>query len=901
MLRACKPLNNLMSLLSYYCLLACFLILHSSVGRSEATENFKSCATSPTYKYFEHVQYDAYMSNPEFQSLLVALRDKQQILQSLKETGSELDKRDNPLSSPDIASPQTDAYIEKQLRDLKLPTCYENPFTFWILRQYAQRVDAARQDLHLLLPSQVNLATMPTTDINAYTYPAQGDLGSVIAFNTQLFMFDYQMTKVTLPTIAIANEESSHRVAVDHSLRQAIAAIESQPDIRTNFAMAILEFLLLTPPTTQPLVVSYDPLVITFTQGMEMFAVGHEYGHVIRKHTSPVINMRLGADDDRSAAKYTVPVLARSWQQELEADQIGVSLLTEALRKDAKKRPEDELRWVYSLKGALFFFECLDIIDKAKSVRDTGELPHVPTFEERVLLRNFADGKSTAEENAKYKDLTKTTHPPAWLRLERVQAAIDAQLSSDPPSQSSAAFADIGDGILDNVELLWSLASPKLPTLIKAIRLQKANPGQNIDQSSMTQLTSQMAASSTSQEPASAFTPGCHVKPDKWLSSFLCDPTLQDAVVRFERGNQTDDSLIVSYADAIKQDGLLLSGVQLRWADLALTKDVEEDRMAALAIIGLNADRQSVDALARLDSSAWSAQDRDLLTHAKQFIERHGRVTSTAALASTDPTNFKLTDFLCYPSPLDISFLGEKAIPEKETSAIKEFFARNSGITLGFSASPMMLSMAYEHKQAGDVDGLIADLLDQAGSYDMALKYALQGLSSGGSRASLENSIGNILSAQQKLREANEHYSKSLEAGRKDGWPELNTALNLENMNQLNDAEMWFRRALARRSDARSQMEYARYLNEFAWFLVTKRPADVPKVNEALKLSVESNQIVGNRDPNYLDTLAECKAASGDVQGAIVASQEALDLVANGGDEGKKYADRLAYFKSKVH
>jgi len=73
-------------------------------------------------------------------------------------------------------------------------------------------------------------------------------------------------------------------------------------------------------------------------------------------------------------------------------------------------------------------------------------------------------------------------------------------------------------------------------------------------------------------------------------------------------------------------------------------------------------------------------RDQDLAKRVKQFLERHVRVTSTTALASTDPATFRLTDFLCYPSPLDISPLVEEVIPEKETPNTEEFFAMNSGI-----------------------------------------------------------------------------------------------------------------------------------------------------------------------------------------------------------------------------
>jgi Zn-dependent protease with chaperone function len=188
--------------------------------------------------------------------------------------------------------------------------------------------------------------------------------------------------------------------------------------------MALLEFLLLTPPATQPLPQSYDPLVITFTQGMETFAVAHEYGHVIKRHASPTMNIRLGADDEPARKVGSVPVLARSWKQEFEADEIGLRLVAELLKQNARRNESNDLRWVYTFKGALFFFRCLDLVEQAKAVRDTGKLPTPPSFAERVFLRAFADGKTSREENEVHKALISGTHPPAWLRLERANELI---------------------------------------------------------------------------------------------------------------------------------------------------------------------------------------------------------------------------------------------------------------------------------------------------------------------------------------------------------------------------------------------------------------------------------------------------------------------------------------------
>jgi hypothetical protein len=69
---------------------------------------------------------------------------------------------------------------------------------------------------------------------------------------------------------------------------------------------------------------------------------------------------------------------------------------------------------------------------------------------------------------------------------------------------------------------------------------------------------------------------------------------------------------------------------------------------------------------------------------------------------------------------------------------------------------------------------------------------------------------------------------------------------------------------------------------------------------EALTLSEESNQIVQRRNPNYLDTLAECQVLAGKVVEAVKTAEEAQRLVGDNPAELQKYTERLAYFKSKL-
>jgi hypothetical protein len=285
------------------------------LSHAEDVEPKQLCATTATYKYFEDLQYDAYNQNPVFFNMLRELRSNEKVLKTINDVGSELKKRPNSLGKTEDDTKSVDAF---SLKILQLPTCYENPAIYFMLTEYAKQIETARLSLKLDLTSEVNLATLPTAEVNAHTYPAFGGIGNVLAFNIQLFMFDYQMTKSVISTIDLKTR--NNLIEIDHSPQTAIRKMQQNGEIATDFSMALLEFIGLVSPSTRPLDQAYDALLIKFTTGMELFAVAHEYGHVIKQHKSPTTTMPLGLDSNGEPKKdgRNVAVLARSWRQELK-------------------------------------------------------------------------------------------------------------------------------------------------------------------------------------------------------------------------------------------------------------------------------------------------------------------------------------------------------------------------------------------------------------------------------------------------------------------------------------------------------------------------------------------------------------------------------------------------------
>jgi tetratricopeptide (TPR) repeat protein len=428
------------------------------------------CATDPTYQYFEAKQKKEYLKNPVAKVLLADLAS---IERTIDEVTKELDQRTNSLA-PVAPTPQEDNEFLKKMLRVHLNTCYENRLFYAMITEYIRQIDEARKRLKLPLPIVPKYGTLPIPDINAVTFPSTETTDSIIAFNNQLFSFDYQLTKVVLPTIHVSEDVRTHMVKVDFSQSAADKAIQEKPDTKVNFVMALLEFLLITPPSTRPLDKAYDPLVITFTEGMELFAVGHEYAHVILKHSSPTTPLGLAAGNEYVASdNASSPVLLRSWKQEFDADELSLRLLIETLRPKGEGDDAEDVRWLYKLYGARFFFKCMDMVDRAKYIKDHGRPQPELTPQEKDYMRAVAMGTASNDQKAKFAAIAVDgSHPPAWLRLERLNSAMEKYLAGMPIRDDARAFSQIGVGLLTNVDILWNAVAPRLPIIVQSVEAE---------------------------------------------------------------------------------------------------------------------------------------------------------------------------------------------------------------------------------------------------------------------------------------------------------------------------------------------------------------------------------------------------------------------------------------------
>src|SRR6266849_2460432 len=300
-----------------------------------AVESITPCAADPTYKYFEEIQRTQYIQHPNKAGYL---KFDPALYSNLV---TQLNKRPNILPGKPTIDVGDEVRINEFIKKLKAPTCFESPEIYWLIETHVQTIEAARKRLKLSLKAPPKFASLPTAEINAYTYPATGTHDSIIAFNTQLFMFDYQLAKAVIPSLGITLDPTGKYLVIRNDPNFTRAYLAAHPEVKGNFASSVLEFINYAPGHEHSVDQAYDAFIIALPLGMELFAVGHEYSHVIHGDRSVVSTLRLGMGDEGKSVDevkqpqgQTVPVLARSWKQELSADELGAKLLIKSVQDD---------------------------------------------------------------------------------------------------------------------------------------------------------------------------------------------------------------------------------------------------------------------------------------------------------------------------------------------------------------------------------------------------------------------------------------------------------------------------------------------------------------------------------------------------------------------------------------
>jgi hypothetical protein len=263
---------------------------------------------------------------------------------------------------------------------VNLPTPYEDPFTYSMMTAYAEDIEEAlAKAFNIRFKTRPLMGTLPLGRANAAAIRVPFIDEFIVVFHHGLFAFVNLLAKVV--AAAIPSDGSTEPATFRYEIEEIDERMQHDSIILERFTDALTSYLLDGRPRTRGQYVLAQPnrtWCDILVQSAELFALGHEYSHIIRGH--------FYQEDFETFPGSPLAEIPVSYAQELEADQLGAILATVAMRKR-----RFDLTFGYC--GADFFCTAMDLVMRALSVLQHGtediyqSETHPPWLIRRSLLR----------------------------------------------------------------------------------------------------------------------------------------------------------------------------------------------------------------------------------------------------------------------------------------------------------------------------------------------------------------------------------------------------------------------------------------------------------------------------------------------------------------------------------
>jgi hypothetical protein len=263
------------------------------------------------------------------------------------------------------------------------PSRYEDPLMYSILVELASSIETAAAQTGMTVPHRPVLGSLPHGQVNALTILVPGTSEHIVLFESQMFLFASLLSKAVARAFPLTSRDGEW---LSFSAQQADIErrIDSDPSVLRRFTEVVLAYAMTGRPGDAPQYVEDSPhglIAGHLREALELFVLGHEYGHVIGGHlTTATRTAALLPGEDTEALDY-------SWRQEHEADVYGAMLAVSAMMR--VKRLDGAL----SYWGSDLFFSAMDVMDRAVSLLRTGDErrqtlgSHPPADQRRAYLR----------------------------------------------------------------------------------------------------------------------------------------------------------------------------------------------------------------------------------------------------------------------------------------------------------------------------------------------------------------------------------------------------------------------------------------------------------------------------------------------------------------------------------
>lgn len=211
-----------------------------------------------------------------------------------------------------------------------------------------KEVLAAALEYDYSVPFPVLVGFFPTGSFNAQAVRVAD--GALLLINSGLMMFLHQTAQLMCKSFAVTIKDDDMK-----ETQASVAQQLSHDELVRQLTDLVLTYLITGSSTTNSRSDAQSGvqgmLASRLTKGAECFVVGHELGHAIAGHL----------DSSRSVLRATgvagvdLPVVPKSWEQEIEADLYGLRMLTPPSMSTIRNATELQM-FTFRIAGAYLFF-----------------------------------------------------------------------------------------------------------------------------------------------------------------------------------------------------------------------------------------------------------------------------------------------------------------------------------------------------------------------------------------------------------------------------------------------------------------------------------------------------------------------------------------------------------------
>ncbi|GAA3599777.1 hypothetical protein Q4Q39_19085 [Flavivirga amylovorans] len=318
-------------------------------------------------------------------------------------------------SQPSIPQSEIEG-LKKRLELLNqsvvLNTNYEFSLTYTILKSLYEKIEFTANKLSLLTPTKPFIGTALSKEYNAFAGKVPDTNEYLIVFEGELFILCNLLSKIvalSIPDFKMSDEGASF------SLKKAriVNHIKTNPDLQEKFADLVHNAIFLGQPNQTKQYFLNEPfgkLQYELFNSLELFVVGHEYGHIYCGHLSES-NIKKRAINHKD-----IDIVSPDWDMEYEADFIGLKLLLNSLEEDSLLP--------FSYLGPELFFTFLDLNDRINNLQNGG-----------IEKRSYDC----------------ETHPPPFERRDRIRRILKSSL----PSDLLESYIFISEFLENVMDTLW--------------------------------------------------------------------------------------------------------------------------------------------------------------------------------------------------------------------------------------------------------------------------------------------------------------------------------------------------------------------------------------------------------------------------------------------------------------